>query len=227
VAQGLGRLVEIRMDDGAAGGKITCPPRLQPAAGQYLLARRVAFPDAVPAALFPVESSGGVLSVAPPLPASWSVGTELHLRGPLGNGFSPPKQASRWLLISPDRPGRLFPLVNLAVAKKADVALYTPSPPPGLPNAVELLDRQELPGALLWADYLAVDLPLASLTDLRGLLDLPAGAHLPCPGQALVRTPLTCGGAAECGLCAVRTRRGWTLACKDGPVFDLDTLEEE
>jgi hypothetical protein len=30
---------------------------------------------------------------------------------------------------------------------------------------------------------------------------------------------------ADCGVCGVKGRRGWRLACKDGPVFDLNDLE--
>jgi hypothetical protein len=32
---------------------------------------------------------------------------------------------------------------------------------------------------------------------------------------------MPCAGLADCGVCAVELRRGWKLACKDGPVFDL------
>ena len=42
--------------------------------------------------------------------------------------------------------------------------------------------------------------------------------------QALIVTPMPCGGIAECGVCAVTVRRGWKMACKDGPVFDLKEL---
>jgi len=37
--------------------------------------------------------------------------------------------------------------------------------------------------------------------------------------------PMPCGGLGDCGLCAVDLKRGWKLACKDGPVFDLNELE--
>ena len=37
---------------------------------------------------------------------------------------------------------------------------------------------------------------------------------------------MPCGGAAECGICAVPFGRGWKLACKDGPVFELNPLLE-
>jgi Leu/Phe-tRNA-protein transferase len=49
----------------------------------------------------------------------------------------------------------------------------------------------------------------------------------PCPGQALIHTAMPCAGIAECGACAVRTRKSWRLACKDGPVFDISELELE
>ena len=43
--------------------------------------------------------------------------------------------------------------------------------------------------------------------------------------QVLVRTPVPCGGAGECGVCAVTFRSEWRLACKDGPVFDWRDLK--
>jgi len=42
--------------------------------------------------------------------------------------------------------------------------------------------------------------------------------------QVLVRTPVPCGGIAECGVCAVTLKSEWKLACKDGPVFDWGEL---
>jgi dihydroorotate dehydrogenase electron transfer subunit len=42
--------------------------------------------------------------------------------------------------------------------------------------------------------------------------------------KALVMTPIPCGGIAECGACAVPAHRGWKLACRDGPVFNLNEL---
>jgi len=44
--------------------------------------------------------------------------------------------------------------------------------------------------------------------------------------QVLIRTPVPCGGVAECGVCAVTVKSNWKMACKDGPVFDWrDILE--
>jgi dihydroorotate dehydrogenase electron transfer subunit len=85
-----------------------------------------------------------------------------------------------------------------------------------------------LPELLNWADFIAIDLPLATLPDLRSRLGLNAGVdrhlHLHCPAQALVLSPMPCGGLAECGVCAVPSPRGWKLACDDGPVFNLHEI---
>jgi hypothetical protein len=97
--------------------------------------------------------------------------------------------------------------------------------PAGLPAAVEVYPLSELPQALAWADFLALDLPLPSLPSLRGRLNLQGSRRLPCPAQALLDLPMPCGGAADCGVCAVHTRTGWKLACREGPVFNLEELE--
>jgi hypothetical protein len=82
-----------------------------------------------------------------------------------------------------------------------------------------------LPESLVWADLLAIDLPLARLPELHGCLGLGAREPLPCLMQVLVLADIPCGGLAECHVCAVPVGRGWKLACKDGPVFDLNELE--
>jgi hypothetical protein len=42
--------------------------------------------------------------------------------------------------------------------------------------------------------------------------------------QVLIHTPMPCAGLAECGVCAVRDRHDWKMACKDGPVFIMKDL---
>ena len=79
---------------------------------------------------------------------------------------------------------------------------------------LEVVPPAALSEAAAWADYLARDSDLGSLKDLPGLR---------C-GEALVQTPLPCGGMADCGACVVHLKRGYLLACKDGPVVDLKRL---
>jgi hypothetical protein len=79
--------------------------------------------------------------------------------------------------------------------------------------------------AIQWADFIALDIPLEALSGLRAELGLGAFDKLTSPAQVLIHTAIPCGGLADCGACAVSMRRGWNLACKDGPVFDLYRVE--
>ena len=56
------------------------------------------------------------------------------------------------------------------------------------------------------------------------MLGLGKQAKVRFEAQVLVLVPMPCGGMGECGVCAVKIQRGWKLACKDGPVFDLEDL---
>jgi hypothetical protein len=122
---------------------------------------------------------------------------------------------------------RLLPLIEKALAQQADVAVYAPGSSEHLPPAVELLPVGQLAEALQWANFLAMETPPENLRALRSALGLARGKRSPCAAQVLLCLPFACGGPAECGVCAVQTRRGWALGCKDGPVFDLDSLEVE
>ena len=104
------------------------------------------------------------------------------------------------------------------------MALFTDAPLPQLPSAVEAYPLNALPELLSWADFIALDLPTAALVDLRARLGLGVHGRLTCPAQALVLAAMPCGGVAECGVCAIPAHRGWKLACKDGPVFNLDEI---
>jgi len=215
-----GKLAQIFLGPDAAG-QITCPPALIPAPGQYLLATcdsDLAAPLPVP--IFLAAPAAGGFIIAPPLPDSWVPGASLNLRGPLGKGFSLPRTARSVTLVALGRSAaRLLPLVALALAQDASVLILCEYIPGSLPHEVEILPLSGLPDAAAWADFMALDLPRQSLEDIGGLPGL-RGLH----AQALVETPLPCGGMADCGACAVHLRHGFLLACKDGPVVDLRKL---
>jgi len=165
-------------------------------------------------------------SAAPPLPAVWSAGTQLHLRGPLGRGFRVPPNARRLALAALDgNPSRLMPLIEPALAARAAVAVYASFTPHDLPEEVEVLPLDMLPEAPAWADFLALEATISALPTIRERLGLKPFQHPACDVQVLVTTTMPCSGLAECGLCAVITRAGWKLACVDGPVFDFNQFE--
>ena len=224
-----GRLTELNLylNNAGAGGWLALPPDSPgsaPKPGQYLLAHRPDAPDeplATPVFLGsgPARSEAGFW-LAAPLPSSWQPGSELALRGPLGHGFRLPAGLRRLALLAWDSPARLLPLAERALKEGADVALYCDADlpgPPALPALIEAAPRRSYQDALNWADLLALDVPPEALAEL----DLEPGRRLPCPVQALISLPMPCGGLADCGACAVLLRRGWKLACVDGPVFEL------
>ncbi|MBN2146961.1 MAG: hypothetical protein JW726_06215 [Anaerolineales bacterium] len=219
--------MEVRLLGGAVQAYVACPAGMAPAAGQAVLAHDPSDDSASLAeTLFPAEICADGFWAAPPIPSTWAPGTALALRGPLGRGFLLPGNLRRLALAAlGDTPARLLPLVAQATQSGAEVALFCDALLPRLLAAVEIHPLTSLPEALPWADLLALDLPLERLPALRALLGLQHGEGLPCQAQALVWTPMPCAGLARCGACAVPTRRGWKLACEDGPVFSLHELD--
>jgi len=244
---GAGFISEVQVDEaGHYAAWIRCGQEIQPAPGQYVLARDPQDKKTVLARpLYAGEyRPGSFLALDPE--AIWQPGVQLELRGPLGVGFQLPEQARRVALVALEgQPGRLMPLVGTALAKGAAVVLYCDPLPRRLPVSLEAFPLAALPEALPWADYLAADTPLVSLGEMGALLGLRsrvnpsmaghsragysrAGspwAGYSQAGQVLVRTDMPCAGIADCGICAVPTRGGWKLACEDGPVFDLQALD--
>ena len=228
-----GRVKEVRFESGGRAAWIECPRAACPDPGRYVLAYAPADADQFLAlALFSGQAAGdpatgsqpgeGGFLAAPPVPDSWGPGTALELRGPCGRGFQLPGEIRRLgaAAFTPSA-ARLMPVITQALQRDVSVTLFSDSPLVGLPYALEVSPLAALTEALPWADFLALDLPLEKLEDLRTLM---GAGELRCPAQALIYIPMPCGGAAECGACAVPARRGYKLACKDGPVFDLREL---
>lgn len=226
MATGTGTLIELRLEPDGLSGRITCPDSLLPVPGQYLLASGPDPAEPLPVPLFPSEIKEGQLVAAAPIPASWTVGMTLRLRGPMGQGFKLPPTTRRLALASLEgTAARLLPLANRALEQNASVVIYSRAAPNSLPEEVEVLPLDLLPEATGWADFLALEAPVTALTGLAGRLGLLPYQRANCLIQVMVIAPMPCGGTAECGVCAVPTRAGWALACSDGPVFDLNELE--
>lgn len=220
-----GWIKEIRRVPGGQAAWIECPPQAVPAAGRYVLAAAENSILSTPLFLSQVQA-GGFLA-APPLPLHWQPGERLSLRGPLGQGFSPPEGVQRLALAAlGDTLARLLPLVDVPDSRDISIAIFTDAALPSLPASFEASPLSALPEVLAWADFLALDISSDRLADLRASLGLGGGQRLPCPGQALVLSPMPCGGLADCGVCALPARRGYRLLCKDGPVVDLAELVE-
>lgn len=217
---GEGQLLELILQDGCRYVRLACPPSLIPSPGQYLLASDGSV-SLLPLPLFYTDSAPQGFIAAAPENAAWNPGLVLHLRGPLGRGFSLPPAARKVGLVAfDDSPARLKGLVRKALHQNAAVVLLGSSTPDDLPDDVEVHPLSALDDILAWADYVAFDVSRENFDQLREHLGkwnlFSAGPQ----AQILLRTPVPCGGIGDCGVCAVTLRSDWKLACKDGPIFD-------
>ena len=199
------------------------PQKFMPEPGQYLPCQHPASEPILPAYLFRVASRQSKITLGP-LPAAWQPGDWIMFDSPQGKGFRLPQSARRVGLLGLGvPPWRLLPLVESATDLGASISLFCEPPLPTesiheVPSAVEVSPVSALQDNLDWPDYLAVDV---NLEDLAQLSTLFGKTDLPFEGQVLIRTNMPCRGIGECGVCAVKTRKGWRLVCTDGPVFPL------
>ena len=202
--------------------RLACHEDNIPLPGQGLLACKPRADQAKRRLLFPVQYfDDGFLSDISPDPM-WHLGDTLDLLGPLGSGFTPPLESSRWLLISlGNPPDRFFPLIEAGIDRSVAISLWSQKPLRNLSPQVEV--NPTLPEALEWADYLALDLRPEELTAIRSPLGLSDASKVSIPAQVLLAPEMPCGMGA-CHACALQGKQGWLLACSDGPVFQLDRL---
>ncbi len=217
-----GKVEEIFLDGSA---RISCTPELIPIAGQYLHSQAAGSDSPLAVSLFPSLPSPNGFRSAPPIPSAWRPGQILHLRGPIGRGFSIPQSARRVALVAfDDSLSRLLGLVSQALTQNAEIVAACDAPIENLPEVVEIQPLKSLPEVLTWADYAAMDVDRENLNrlgeGLEGLGQVAAGIE----AQVLIRSLMPCAGIADCGVCALASRHGWRMICKDGPVFDLREL---
>ena len=223
--QGAGELIELYLENGLPGGRILCPQSLMPAPGQYLLAYDPASASPLLAPVFSAGSMPGGFVAAPPILEAWRPGITLYLRGPLGRGFALPASARRVALAALGETfARLKPLMTASLEKDASIVLVSDLELTDIPPEVETQPFSALAEIARWADYFALDVPREFLYEMREMLGSGRQVKVGCEGQALVLMSTPGGGMGDCGVCAVKVKSGWKMACKDGPVFDLKDL---
>lgn len=186
--------------------------------------------------LLPAQTPAAAFVRALPL------GTELDLLAPLGQGWRI-EPATRTLALVGEAASApaLFALAHAALQRGLAVSLIlgvterAAAPPAAwLPTAVEYhLVTSRVPAAaalaaldeqtLRWADQLALALPQALWTSLAHRIEQ---TRLRWPrgfAQMVIDMPLPCG-VGICDACAIETRRGPRLVCRDGPIVDLRDL---
>jgi NAD(P)H-flavin reductase len=216
---GTGEITEIYLDGSA---RLDCPSNLIPSPGQYLHVHASISDLSLPVPVYFYDSAPQGFRIAPPYPSSWTIGSKLALRGPLGRGFSIPAASRKVALVAFDEtPARLHGLIPLALGKQMETVLVCNSPAGELPEDVEVQPLQALEEICKWADFIVIDAAREHLDQLKIALSKQWQLSAVREAQILIRAPMPCGGLAECGVCAVGIHYDWQMACKDGPVFIL------
>jgi dihydroorotate dehydrogenase electron transfer subunit len=178
-------------------------------------------------------------------------GDELDCIGPLGKGFPLSPSAYNLLLLaqasgfglSHQQNGVLFllALIDQALEARKNVVLIHEAasasqlfPPSGLPPSVEVrLVTQDgsrgktgtaldlLPELAQWADQVCAVGQLEWYGELVNVLREHRLRLSEGFAWGLIAPEIMPCGVGACGGCAVETRRGYRMACTDGPVFDL------
>lgn len=214
-----GQILELRLDNGLRHTRIACPANLVPAPGQYLLASH-ASDSLLPVSLFYTDSTPEGFITASPVPDVWHPGQKIFLYGPWGHGFALPASARRIVLIAFDEPPvRLQGLIKPALRQNAALVVASDFASDDMPDEVEVQPLSAVEELLRWADYAALDMARENLPGVRERLATMKQILASQDAQVLIRTPVPCGGVAECGVCAVTLKSGWKMACKEGPVF--------
>jgi len=214
---GTGLITEIYLDGSA---RLECPPNLIPGPGQYLHAHNGAFDTPLPVPVYLYDAAPQGFRIASPYPSSWTIGSKLTLRGPLGHGFALPSACRKLALIAFDEsPVRLHGLIPLALKNEMETVLVCNTPVGDLPEDVEMQPLQAMDEICKWADFIAIDVARENLNQLKEMTSKLWQLSAVREAQVLIRTHMPCGGLAECGVCAVGVHYDWQMACKDGPVF--------
>src|SRR5687767_10041752 len=95
-----GEVLELILEDGYRYVRVSCPTSLVPSPGQYLLASDGSDSSFLPIPLFYTDSRLNGFITAAPVPDAWNPGLALHLRGPLGRGFTLPLTARKVALVA-------------------------------------------------------------------------------------------------------------------------------
>jgi dihydroorotate dehydrogenase electron transfer subunit len=168
-------------------------------------------------------------------------GDELPLFGPLGRGYSVGPHAQNLLLVAGGVGiAALIALADQAIAAGQSVTLLQGArngaklyPSELLPPEVEAVSATDdgsaghhgyvtdlLPQYLSWADQVFACGPTPMFA---GMANVVREARIRKPVQALLEERMGCG-TGICYGCAVFTRKGVRLVCRDGPRFELRSV---
>ncbi len=203
---------------------VAVSPSIPVIPGQFFRAFVPSSTQVIPIPVYPYSSDSQGMLLCGRIPEYWHPKTPLLLQGPFGNGFSQSLKSRRLILHASDATlePRLYFLALYALQRNSDVVWVSDDHSIALPPQVEVLKVTELPAALDWCDGCALTVGYSQATEFPRTIPVKPADRPKV--EVLIDAPLVCGDA-RCGVCSIETRRGWKLACKDGPVFQQEELQ--
>lgn len=194
------------------------------AAGQFILGFIPLEATTARFRLFPVRISPDRIVFDHVPDATWFPGRKIDILGPIGNPFSPPAAARRWLMLSlGGHPERLLPLLDAGATQSASLAFWSDGPIPTLAPEVE---RPASPkDAVDWADFIAIELDGPQWPETPGTFARDHLHRVLAPVQVLIDVPTPCG-LGGCQACALPGGKGYSLACQVGLVRPFEELRD-
>jgi len=203
-----------------SGARIRLTPSLPVHAlpGQYYLGFTEDTTQLLPVPLFPFTENTDELVLCGNVHFTWQTSTPLLLQGPYGKGFTHCLKSRRLAIFAVEKnlEERLFALAVNVLEQGADVVWISDDLKVTLPPQIEVLKESELTDAVAWAESCAIAVPQTKVTSLPEILSINKADRNKV--EVMVDAPFICGNA-QCGVCAIETRHGWKLTCKEGPVF--------
>lgn len=198
------------------------PEQIDLSAGQFILATLPGDPSPTRTRLFPTMINGDKVTFDHLPTAAWHPGREVDLIGPLGNCFTPPSLARRWLCISLGyHPERLLPLLKEGHRRSNSIAFWSHKDIPNLPSEIERpVDPIDAVG---WANFIVVELPGIAWPEEYRALGVSLRDQTTATTEVLINVPTPCG-LGLCQTCSVPSGRSWSLACQSGFVHSIEVL---
>ncbi|HCU80041.1 MAG TPA: hypothetical protein DGN60_02615 [Chloroflexi bacterium] len=200
-----------------------------PLPGQFMLGRfwRTIYPY-LNTVLFPTTTNSNNFTIEikneDPKSNYLNLGSQVCLIGPCGQPILINKTTRHLLLVADKNPNKLLSFAQLALSRGIDVTFFISCtyPVESLDPRIEIHRGELKPfleNHLDWAEQVLMDFNPGPT--IRKLLD-PISSNI----YVLSSLMMPCGSGA-CYGCAVYTKSGWKLACKQGPFFKLSELQIE
>jgi hypothetical protein len=116
-------------------------------------------------------------------------------------------------------------LIEIGIKENRNITYYVENKEFPISPSVEIITRDMIRETIGWANYIAIEIKREDLPKNYEILKNVKEHAVTC--ELLIYCPILCLGKADCMVCSLKTKQGWTKTCQQGQIFNLDNLELE